>query len=523
MRSERINRGRMGNLSGNRFSSLSPISYLLSPSSLPLPLKILLWFFLNLALLVAGFLLLFNAEYHFNLDWVFSAHAQQRVESMRDLLVDDLNAKPPDEWDDVLDRFDDAYHVRFALYDENGRHLLGSVDDLPSEVRARMELSPRYSRPRPTPTPRRNNARPTSPTAQTATATGDAMPVRSFIRTVQPTRYWLLVNARVDNPRAGGTMHLNVVAESPSATMGGLIIDPMPWLRLAAGAVVLSVLFWLPLLRGITRAIGNVTHAAREIAEGRLDARVHTRRRDELGVLADAINGMAARLDGLLKGQKRFLGDVAHELCAPLARLQMTLGIIEQRARRTRRGDYARTAMDKAEQIAGLVDQLLAFSRAAAGDPACGCSRWSARGGVREAAEREGAEAAVRVEVPAGLAVAADPDLLVRALGNLMRNAVRYGAGAGSDHRARGARGRGRVAVRVTDSGPGVPEEELAKIFDAFYRVDTVAHPRDRRRGAGTEHRQDVRGSVRRHGGGAQPARRRVGGGDAPGGGKDEG
>ncbi len=421
-------------------------------SRLPLPFKILLWFFLNLAFLVVGFLLLFNAEYHFNLDWVFASHAQQRVESMRDLIVDDLNTQPPDEWDDVLDRFDDAYHVRFALYDERGNHLLGTVDTLPAEVHARMQL--------------------VSPHA----AASNTEASRAFVRTVQPTRYWLLVAARVDNPRAGGALNLHVVAMSPNASMGGLIIDPMPWVRLAGAATVLSVLFWLPLLRGITRAIGNATHAAREIAEGRLDARVQSRRRDELGVLAEAINGMAARLDGLLKGQRRFLGDVAHELCAPLARLQMTLGIIEQRSDDRQRA-YARTAIDKAGQIASLVDQLLAFSRAAAGASTVRLEMVEVRQATRDAMAHESTDASegadVRVEVPEGLFAVADPDLLVRALGNLVRNAVRYGAGAGPIL-VRAERGvDDTVSVRVADAGPGVPETELPKIFDAFYRVDT--------------------------------------------------
>ena len=97
---------------------------------------------------------------------------------MRDLIVDDLNTQPPDEWDDVLDRFDDAYHVRFALFDEKGNHLLGTVDNLPAEVHARMQLV--------SPPGRRVHRR--------------GVPGRSC-GTVQPTRYWLLVAARVDNPR----------------------------------------------------------------------------------------------------------------------------------------------------------------------------------------------------------------------------------------------------------------------------------------------------------------------------------
>ena len=64
----------------------------------------------------------------------------------------------------------------------------------------------------------------------------------------------------------------------------------------------------------------------------RFDARTNENRRDELGSLGQSINRMAARLSGFVTGQKRFLGDVAHELCSPLARIQVALGILEQRA-----------------------------------------------------------------------------------------------------------------------------------------------------------------------------------------------
>ena len=422
-------------------------------SRLPLPLKILLWFFANLGGLVAVCALLFNAEYHFNVDWLFARGAHQRVDAMRALLVDDLNTQPPDAWADVIERFSDAYRVRLALYDEAGRHLLGFSDELPPEVRRQLRLWPRAALRRP----------------------GQ----QALVRTGAPTRYWLLFNAPVDNLQAGGALELDVVAESSSAGMGGLIFDPTPWVWLAVGATVLSVLFWLPLLRGVTRAIAQVTHAARRIAEGRFDTRVPTRRRDELGTLAVAINGMAARLDGLLRGQKRFLSDVAHELCAPLARLQLALGIIEQRAAPddpARR--YAQAATEKAAQIAALVDQLLAFSRASLAEggarPADVAVRAVAAVAVRS--ETGGGEdkpgADIRLEIPVALSVRADPDLLARALGNLLRNAIRYGGEAGPIFVRAEPAADGTVAIAVADGGPGVPEEELPRIFDAFYRVD---------------------------------------------------
>ena len=455
---------------------------------LSLPIKILLWFFLNLAILVAVFVLLFSAEYQFNLDWLFASAARQRVDAMRDLVVDDLNTHPPDEWEDVLDRFSTAYRVRFTLFDDRGRHLLGPIEELPPTVR--QEMGPML-RPPPPPFRPLSPSRPAPPPSPAAPATA-ASGQKLFLRTLSPTRYWLAVAARVDNPQAGGPMHLNIVAEAASAGMGGLIIDPTPWIRLAAGAVVFSVLFWLPLLRGLTRAIRQITLATRQIAEGRFDARVHIRRRDELGSLAEAINQMAVRLDGLLKGQKRFLGDVAHELCSPLARLQLTLGIIEQQADGSERQQrYARTAMEKSEQIARLVDQLLAFSRASLGESGV---RWQAVDlrTVAEAAVRQeiGETAAdgtnghhgladIRLDIAAGLKVRADEELLGRALGNLLRNAVRHGGGSGITVHAAPTDGedtarRPKVEIVVADHGPGVPPEELPKIFDAFYRVETA-------------------------------------------------
>ena len=423
---------------------------------LPLPAKILLWFFLNLALLIGLVGLLANAEFHFDPNWVFATNARERVDAMRNLIVGELNTTSPQEWDQVLERFEDAYHVRFSLFDEDGNRLIGAPDKLPAEVRARMtarlHTPPLRGQP-----PRR----------------WGGSPLRSFLRTSDPARYWLLVGLWLDNAQTGGPMRVNLLAEDTSARMGGLLIDVNHWLEIGAAALCLSGLFWWPLLRGMTRSIRQMTHATREIAEGRFDARVTTRRRDELGLLADAINGMAARLDGLVNGQKRFLGDVAHELCAPLAKLQMALGIIEQRGDERQR-TYARTAVEKAGQIAELVNQLLAFSRASFGASAVRIAPVVLSTVVAEAVHREWLpDANIRLDVPEDLAAEADAELLVRALANLLRNALRYGP-PGGEILVQAARVEAGVTISVSDRGPGVPAAELEKIFDPFYRVDAA-------------------------------------------------
>jgi two-component system sensor histidine kinase CpxA len=182
---------------------------------------------------------------------------------------------------------------------------------------------------------------------------------------------------------------------------------------------------------------------------------------------------MASRLDGFVQGQKRFLGDVAHELCSPLARLQMTLGIIEQRADE-RQKDYAKSATEKAGQIASLVNELLAFSKASFHASVVQLQPVSVREAAEKAVRQEAPECGrITIEIPDSLTVLSDGDVMVRALANLLRNAIRHGSESGPIVVTATKDGKtGIVAISIADSGPGVPEEELSKIFDAFYRLD---------------------------------------------------
>jgi two-component system sensor histidine kinase CpxA len=446
---------------------------------LPLSAKILLWFFLNLAVLALGIILLLNAQFSFDLDWVFASSARQRVDAIRDLIVYELNTTAPDDWDRVIERFSNAYHVRISIFEHNGTHLIGRTSELPEEVRARLvsdsghgHATPMRSPKVPPPSPGGSAGVVSKPQPTRLSMPSPPSP-RMLLRTLHPTRYWLLLRARLDNPQAGSPMRVVLVAEAESLSVGGLIIDPTPWLRLALGMLVFSVLFWFPLLRGISRSVSQMTHSTREIAEGRFDIRIPTTRGDELGSLAESINQMAARLNGFVKGQKRFLGDIAHELCSPLARLQMVLGILEQRADPAHQS-YVKSATEKAGQIASLVNELLAFSRASFGSAALSLVPVNVREAVETAVLRE-AYGAVKIqrEIDSGLLALSDSELLVRAIANLIRNAIRH-AGENEPIVISARKEGEQVAISIADSGPGVPEEELTKIFDAFYRLDTA-------------------------------------------------
>jgi two-component system sensor histidine kinase CpxA len=245
------------------------------------------------------------------------------------------------------------------------------------------------------------------------------------------------------------------------------------------GAAVFSALFWLPFVRGITRSVTQMTQATRQIAEGRFDVRVDARRGDELGELGEAVNSMAQRLDGFVTGQKRFLGDTAHELCSPLARLRVALGILEERVDAARQPDVAR-ANEQAEEIAALVNELLSFSKASLGAARIKLEPVSLHEIVDTVARRETADGArIEVNVPADLRAQAEPELLTRAVANLLRNAVRY-AGTSGPITISALQHDGSIMVMVADQGPGIPESELQRIFDPFYRLDAS---RDRQTG----------------------------------------
>ena len=237
------------------------------------------------------------------------------------------------------------------------------------------------------------------------------------------------------------------------------------------GAVALSALLWLPFVRGLTRSIGELTRATERIAEGQFDVQVSGNRGDELGRLAHAVNRLARRLAGFVTGQKRFLGDVAHEFCSPLARLQMALGILEQRIEERQR-PCVEDLRAEAQEMSQLVNELLSFSKAGLRPGEIKRTPVDVLEVVRRVTGREATETArVQMDVPEGLRALADPELLARALGNVLRNAVHYAAEAGPITLMARAENE-RVRISVADCGPGVPPESLPRLFDPFYRVD---------------------------------------------------
>lgn len=440
---------------------------------LTLPLKVSLWLLLNLALLAAAAVFLYAWQFGRGWNSVAAGALGDRLQARADALVAEYHAAGPEHRDAVLAEHGARAGVQYLIFTHDGRQVAGLALGMPGAVRSILDRGPRGDGRRFRPPPRGAGFADGPPPGALPPPDALGHPGPGHPRTVfaEPDALWVVL--RIPYLRDGSAPFPgNVVIRVPGLLALLRLLDLLPWLGIGVGAFALSVLFWLPLVRGITGALARLTAATEAIAEGRFDTRVPESRRDELGQLGHSVNRMAARLDTLVNGQRRFLGDVAHELGSPLGRLQVATEILEQRA-----GPELRPAVDdvreEVQQMALLVNELLAFTRAGLRPREAELVPVELPGLVDEVLSREDPDRRVVRAVPAGLAVRADRDLLARALANLVRNALRYAGPAAMISLGAGPAGD-RVRVHVQDTGPGVPPEALARLGEPFYRPESA-------------------------------------------------
>lgn len=458
----------------------------------PLYTRIILWFFLNLLLVAAGLYLFFRFQFQVGLDSLLMGQAGERVRAVSQVITGELNASPSTAWTNVLQRFSRAYNTRFSLFGTDGRQIAGEPIVLPATVLAKVtqkgessaQAGRGFRQGRGTgrgPPPGRgpywlresitNTAAPGwGRTSSSDVSYADSNP-QFAMQTSDPTRYWAGMPLTFDNPdhrRSGPAM---LLAMSPSLHGSGLFLDFRPWAVVGLSVLLFSMLFWFPLVRSISRSISRLTQATEQIAEGQFDIAIPIKRRDELGRLGQGINRMAARLASYVTGQKRFLGDIAHELCSPIARIQVALGILEQRADEKQKA-YVADVREEVEQMSGLVNELLAFSKAGLQPKEIKLQPVSLVAIVRRVLERESLEKpSVEVSIDESFRVMAEPELLTRAVANVVRNARRY-AGTSGPISITAAAQDNRVSLSIADTGPGVPPDALDHLFDPFFRVE---------------------------------------------------
>lgn len=431
---------------------------------LPLYSKILLGALLNLALLGLLGALYASTQFGFGLDWILAGPAGKRLEQLGENITFTLRNAPEETWDAELARQEAELGLKLLLYGNDGRQLGGSPVPAPPELMPRL-VDKRTPADMPPP-PRPGRAKENRPTPAKDTPPKP----RFMIKAGKPARYWAGIHLTLAKGRGPERRPLTLVVLSDSITGNGIFLDARPWLVLVLVALGVSAIIWLPLLAGITRIIRRTNDASKLIAQGKFDVRLPEHRRDELGELATSVNAMAAQLGDLVARQRQITRDVAHELCSPISRMQMALGVVEQNSTPTQ-ARYLQKLDAELQHMARLVEEVLTFSKLEGRAHAAASEEVHLAGLLAEIIQHEGGETCVELDAPAEIQVRTDRGNLERALRNLVRNAIRYAAPMGPV-RVSASQDEGATRIWVRDEGPGVPPELLPRLFEPFFRPE---------------------------------------------------
>ncbi len=280
-----------------------------------------------------------------------------------------------------------------------------------------------------------------------------------------------VVRRRPPESRRGGgrrfqTMLLSVRLADGQWFNGRLIVPrPDPWIGARLAGSTLLLYFFL--LAAMIWIAARLTRPLRELAaaadrfQGRGETpRVEPRGPSDVSRAILAFNAMSARVSGMLDEKDRMLGAIGHDLRTPLASLRIRAEYMEPEAERAK-------VIATIEEMTEMLDDTLALARS--GRPSEPARRIDL-GALADAVVEEFRALGQNVEMEAGerRVAAVQPNLLRRALRNLIENGVKYGGGA----RVAVREADGGVAIEVADNGPGIPEAELGNVQEAFVRLE---------------------------------------------------
>jgi two-component system OmpR family sensor kinase len=266
------------------------------------------------------------------------------------------------------------------------------------------------------------------------------------------------------------------------------------WLLVLVWLVSTGATGWLGFALASTalRPVRRMTDRALTIVQDDLNARLEpSPLDDEIGRMTQALNALIERLHTALQANRRFAADAAHELRGPVTAIA---GEAEVALRRPRSADDYRDTLaridSRASALTALISDLLVLVRAQEGAAVAMrpiCVSELLHDGIARLMPLARARHVSITHVGTGVRIVhAEPRLLARAIDNVLENAVKYNRQGGTivisttfEPAAPGARA-GRVTIRVSDTGIGVPEANRQRIFERFYRVD---HSRSRHTG----------------------------------------
>ncbi|WP_020208422.1 ATP-binding protein [Gilvimarinus chinensis] len=245
-----------------------------------------------------------------------------------------------------------------------------------------------------------------------------------------------------------------------------ILHDSPHWRLLTSSILVLALS--LILARWLSRPVRQLSRAARRLGDGDLSVRVAPIK-GELGELGQEFNDMAEKLNMAMTNQQRLLADVSHELRSPLTRLKLAAGLLADQ----QENSYTSRIEKECDTLEHLIEQVLTLARLEGSAYQEDFSPANLSELVQSAVEDwrfQMPDKKLNYQGPDQLSCRAKPRLIQRILDNLLANATRYAEAVqltltGDAH---------HWQLTVEDNGPGVPEEQLGKLFEPFFRGDSA-------------------------------------------------
>ncbi|MFZ5824561.1 MAG: HAMP domain-containing sensor histidine kinase [Bacillota bacterium] len=248
-----------------------------------------------------------------------------------------------------------------------------------------------------------------------------------------------------------------------------------------AAGIVAAISYYVS--QRIARPITLVSEAGRQVARGDFTARVDWRSPDEVGALARGFNEMAAELGRLEGARKELLAHVSHELKGPLTRISGYIeaihdGIGGEAGRR----EHFAIVRQEVGRLTRLVNDLLDVSRLEAGrlklhPIPCDLAPYLTRAAAVFESPAAAAGVALVATIPSVLPVVeVEPERVEQVLVNLLQNGLAHTPPGGTVAVRALVEGE-RITVTVTDTGPGIPPEELPLVWERFHKVDRARTP----------------------------------------------
>jgi signal transduction histidine kinase len=275
---------------------------------------------------------------------------------------------------------------------------------------------------------------------------------------------------------------------------------------------VISTAISLVLSKALLQPIQGMTKASEAMARGDFSREISVESNDEIGILADTFNMMAARIESTLedlknaeKLRREFVANVSHELRTPLTGIRTYAETLADNADLPPETteEFLRVILNESDRMANIVRDLLELSRFDAGSMKLEFEEFSAERSIRDVytaialdARNRGHE--MNIETPGDMPpVMGDRARIEQVFMNILTNAVKYTPAGGRIDITCGT-GAGAVWVRISDTGIGIPPEDMPHVFDRFYRVDKARSRESGGTGLGLSIASEI---ITRHGG----------------------